>query len=69
MRQYRYRTSVLVGPWRETRAAAALDAIRSRQAKSAETGEGLIWLVPGEIETAGDGGCSRETGAEPLQKI
>lgn len=50
MGRYRYRTSVLVGPWRDAPDQAVADAIRTRQARPDETGEGLVWLVPGEIE-------------------
>lgn len=52
MEQYRYRTVVLFGPWRPTRLAAAQDAMRCRQARLDESGEGIIWLVPGEIEVS-----------------
>ena len=50
MGQYRYRTCVLVGPWRGSRSEAAGDAIRSRQARPKDGGEDLEWLVPGQIE-------------------
>lgn len=56
MERYRYRTAVLVGPWRATHRAAALDAIISNQARADETGEGLMWLVPGEIEAIDQAG-------------
>jgi hypothetical protein len=54
MRRYRYRTSVLVGPWRETPERATADAVRSRQARIDEDGEFLTWVVPGRIEAADD---------------
>lgn len=54
MGRYRYRTNVLVGPWRDTPERAAADAVRSNQARMDPIGSGLIWLVPGRIE-AGDG--------------
>ena len=60
MGRYRYRTSVLVGPWRETPERAAADAVRSNQARIEARGGVLIWLVPGRIEDgAGEGaaGC------------
>jgi len=60
MTRYRYRTSVLVGPWRATRREAALDAICSNQARADDTGGTLVWLVPGEIETDGETGPRRE---------
>lgn len=50
MGRYRYRTSVLVGPWRDTCEKAVSDAIRNNQAKADVTGEGIVWLVPGVIE-------------------
>jgi hypothetical protein len=56
MRRYRYRTAVLVGPWRLTRGEAVRDAIGSRQARAVEAEESLLWLVPGEIETTDERG-------------
>lgn len=50
MGRYRYRTSVLVGPWRGSREKAVGDAVRARQARLGEAGDELVWLVPGEIE-------------------
>lgn len=50
MGRYRYRTCVLVGPWRESPEEAAEDAIRSRQARPNDGGGGLSWSVPGMIE-------------------
>ena len=50
MGRYRYRTKVLVGPWRATPVEAAEDAIRARQAHRERDGEPLRWLVCGEIE-------------------
>lgn len=51
MARFRYRTPALTGRWRETRAAAAEDAVRAGQAlrEAGDDGE-LRWLVPGEIE-------------------
>ncbi|HYD11501.1 MAG TPA: hypothetical protein VEC11_01500 [Allosphingosinicella sp.] len=51
MRRYRYRTSVLTGPWRESELEAANDAVRAKQAvgDNKET-SGIRWTVPGRIE-------------------
>ena len=54
MGRYRYRTKVLVGPWRAKPAEAAEDAIRARQAHREATGDPLRWLVCGEIERGTD---------------
>lgn len=51
MTRYRYRTPALTGRWRDTRQAAAEDAVRAKQAIADPGIEGgLHWLVPGEIE-------------------
>ena len=51
MRRYRYRTSVLTGPWRETEFEAANDAVRAKQAvNDISQTSGLRWTVPGRIE-------------------
>lgn len=50
MGRYRYRTCVLVGPWRDAVQEAARDAIRSGQARLDRSGAGLSWSVPGTIE-------------------
>lgn len=51
MARFRYRTPVLTGRWRDSRAAALRDAINAKQARVAEDEPGGIrWLVPGEIE-------------------
>ena len=51
MRRYRYRTSVLTGPWRESAFEAADDAVRAKQAvNEAAEMSGLRWTVPGWIE-------------------
>lgn len=51
MRRYRYRTSVLTGPWRETAFEAADDAVRAKQAiNEVDELSGLRWIVPGWIE-------------------
>ncbi len=45
---YRYRTTVLVGPWRKTARQAVLDAVRANQARRDD--QTVRWLVPGRIE-------------------
>jgi hypothetical protein len=50
MPSFRYRTATLLGPWRATAEAAATDAIRAKQARRDEEGEGWHWVVPGAIE-------------------
>ena len=51
MRRYRYRTSVLAGPWRATEYEAAGDAVRAKQAVNDDSEAGGIrWTVPGRIE-------------------
>lgn len=52
MGRYRYRTSVLVGPWRDARELAIADAVRSNQARIDERAGDIVWLVPGRIEVA-----------------
>jgi hypothetical protein len=51
VRRYRYRTSVLTGPWRDNQDEAARDAIKAKQA-IAEGGQptAIRWIVPGQIE-------------------
>jgi hypothetical protein len=48
-RNYRYRTTVLVGSWRPTREAAIEDAIKAKQAARGDEDE-VNWIVPGKIE-------------------
>ena len=51
VRTYRYRTSVLTGPWRDTEREAANDAVRAKQAETDPSqASGIIWTVPGKIE-------------------
>lgn len=51
MARFRYRTPVLTGRWRDSRAAALRDAVNAKQARAAEDEpDGIHWLVPGEIE-------------------
>ncbi len=51
LRRYRYRTSVLTGPWRASQLEAARDAVRANQAVDDITeANGLRWTVPGRIE-------------------
>jgi len=61
MVRYRYRTPALTGRWRDSRDAAALDAVKAKQAllDAAEPG-GLRWLVPGEIEEVESGRALKE---------
>jgi hypothetical protein len=51
VRHYRYRTSVLTGPWRATEREAADDAVRAKQAEDdGSQASGIRWTVPGKIE-------------------
>jgi len=51
VRQYRYRTAALTGPWRDTHDAAIEDAVRAKQAVTDGGDDGEIrWVVPGRIE-------------------
>ena len=51
---FRFTTSVLVGPWRQSREEAQRDAVRARQAiPSRQQPDGLEWRVTGQIEQAG----------------
>jgi hypothetical protein len=50
MASFRYRTATLLGPWRDSADAAVRDAIRAKQARRDDEGEGWHWLVPGLIE-------------------
>src|SRR5262245_57922501 len=51
MARFRYRTPVLTGQWRDSRAAALRDAIKAKQARvAADEPDGVHWLVPGGIE-------------------
>jgi hypothetical protein len=53
--RYRYRTSVLTGPWREAREDAVSDAVRAKQAEIEDRSSGRIrWIVPGVIEERED---------------
>ena len=55
MRQYRYRTSVLTGRWRERYEEAVADAARARQIVfDAEKPGDFRWSVPGQIEQRGE---------------
>lgn len=58
MRQYRYRTSVLTGRWRDRYEEAVADAARARQLVYDEDKPGDIrWAVPGQIEQRGENGA------------
>jgi hypothetical protein len=49
--RFRYRTSVLTGPWRDDREQAVSDAVRAKQAEIAdEASRKVRWIVPGVIE-------------------
>ena len=49
--QYRYRTAILVGPWRDSRLKAECDAVAAGQAEFGGKDCGhLNWRVEGEIE-------------------
>lgn len=51
MRQYRYRTPALTGPWRDRHAAAVNDAVKAKQAAmDHDDPSALHWIVPGRIE-------------------
>jgi hypothetical protein len=51
VRRYRYRTSVLTGPWRDAREDAVSDAVRAKQAEVEDQKSGKVrWIVPGVIE-------------------
>lgn len=53
MRRYRYRTSALTGPWRESPHQALEDATRAQQARFEEGPPSRVeWNVPGRIEDA-----------------
>jgi hypothetical protein len=73
MASFRYRTATLLGPWRESAEAAARDAIRAKQARRDENGEGWHWLVPGIIEEgqgrpiAASGGPRATRGPHPRE--
>jgi len=59
---YRYRTHVLVGPWRRRPDKALEDAINAKQAVDDGNG-GFRWVVDGEIEESfcdRDGPCGGE---------
>lgn len=51
MRQYRYRTAALTGPWRDSHDSAMADAVRAKQAviEGEDSGQAR-WVVPGRIE-------------------
>lgn len=51
MRQFRYRTAALTGPWRDSHDSAMADAVRAKQAViERDDGGQARWLVPGRIE-------------------
>lgn len=50
MPRYRYRTPILVGPWRDSKLKAECDAVAVGQADFEGAPGKLVWKVPGEIE-------------------
>jgi hypothetical protein len=51
LRQFRYRTTALTGPWRESFDAAVEDAARAGQILfDQEKTQDFRWVVPGKIE-------------------
>ena len=50
--RYRYRTTVLAGPWRDSQDEALADAVRAHQLRI--EGDSRQWLVPGEIEESAE---------------
>ena len=46
---YRYRTLVLIGPWRRTCERALQDAAAAGQVERREDGS-LDWIIPGDIQ-------------------
>ena len=52
MARYRYRTSTLVGPWRDSRLKAECDAVLAGQARFEGNGGRFVWNVEGEIEVS-----------------
>ena len=54
MARYRYRTSTLVGPWRDSRLKAETDAVALGQALFDGRDGKLVWKVEGEIEVSED---------------
>ncbi len=51
MPRFRYRTSALTGPWRDSAEEAMRDAAKAKQAVLDEDEpSGLRWIVPGSIE-------------------
>ena len=55
MHSYRYRTKTLLGPWRSNADDAVKDAVRSKQARRDDEGDGWHWVVAGTIEERKDG--------------
>lgn len=73
MNSFRYRTKTLLGPWRTNEDAAVQDAIRAKQARRDEEGEGWHWVVPGAIEEGHGQICqeppAREKKAAPVFQV
>ena len=63
MTRYRYCTTVLAGPWRDSPGAAFLDAVRARQVIYDEAEpSNYRWVVPGRIEEEAGQGRRRSVG-------
>lgn len=50
MPAYRYRTAILIGPWRDSRLKAETDAVAMRQGDFSGPNGAFEWKVAGEIE-------------------
>lgn len=56
MPKFRYRTSALTGPWRDTPDQALNDAVKAKQAWIDEDNPSDVrWIVPGQIEERTEG--------------
>lgn len=62
--RYRYRTAILLGPWRDSRLKAECDAVARGQAEFAGSSGRFVWKVPGEIEAGEGEPGSAEAGAQ-----
>lgn len=62
--RYRYRTSCLLGGWKDTAEEACKDAIRARQAVRAEDGT-MAWVGSAGLEAASIGQAARRIPDRP----